>query len=272
MRSRFQPVLTLLFISALLLGCKAFDKATSDQPNTNSNSNSVIAKSNSATTTTDSADSDFVPSETGVEKEKPAAGKGNVQGKALFNEQPAVGVEVKLCKSFSQFVGGCSGETFKTKTDAAGEYLIKNVPPGEYEGLTVQVFNTPYYVFARSGYVSAAKYKIEADTTYFAPETHLFKNDLKVTSPKASSKVAAENIEVKWDAYPDAAYYKLSVFADTTTGAEAPYDYINRRVDELSIVMDKPLKPGSYNVKLEAYNASDRKLAQSSNDMKFSVK
>ena len=271
MKLRFETVLTLIFAIAILLGCNAAEKLSSNNA-AGTNTNATTAKGTSPSPDAPLNEDGTIPSGTGTEKEKPAAGKGNVQGKAFFNEQPAAGVEVKLCKTFSRFVGGCSGETFKTKTDEAGEYLIKDVSPGVYEGLTVQVFNTPYYVFATSGIVAAAKYNIEADKTYFAPDTHLFKNDLKVTSPKASAKLAPENIEVKWDPYPDAAYYKLSIYADTGTGAEPPYDYIGRRVDDVSIVVDKPLKPGGYNAKVEAYNASDRKLAQSSNDLKFTVR
>lgn len=274
MSLRFEPVLTLVLVSVLLLGCKAFENVASNLANTNANTNSTTARANSSPSSSAAEpDADgFIPSGTGTEKEKPSAGKGNVQGKAMFNEQPAVGVEVKLCKTFNQYMGGCGGETLKAKTDAAGEYFFKDVAPGEYEGLTVQVFNTPYYVFATSGFVSAAKYKIEADKTYFAPDTHLFKNDLKVTSPKAGSKIAPENIEVKWDAYPDAAYYKMSVHADSASGAETVYDFINKRVDGDSFVLDKPLKAGSYSVKVEAFNSNDRKLSQSSSDMKFSVR
>jgi hypothetical protein len=268
MHLRPVTVLTLLLTAALLLGCKAAEKLTS----TNSaNTNTETARTASPSPAQGS-DDDIVPSGTGVEKEKPAAGKANVQGKAFYNEKPAAGVEVKLCKTFNRFFGGCGGDTFTAKTDEAGEYLIKNVPPGTYEGLTVRVFNTPYYVFATSGVISAAKYEIESDKTYFAPDSHLFKNDLKLQSPKAGAKVAADGVEVKWDAYPDAAYYKLSLFADSTTTAEAPYDFIGKRVDDVSIVVDKPLKPGTYNVKVEAYNANERKLAQTSDDMKFSVK
>jgi hypothetical protein len=206
-----------------------------------------------------------------VEKEKPAAGKANVQGKVFYNEQPAAGVEVKLCETFNQYFGGCGGETFTTKTDSAGEYLIKNVPPRIYEGLTVKVFNTPYYVFATSGIVQTAKYKIEEDQTFFAPDTNLFKQDLKLLNPKAGAKIGASNIEVKWDAYPDAAYYKFSIYADSSSGAKTEYDYINRRVDGVSYVLDKPLAPGSYTCKLEAYNGNDIKLSQSPDDIKFTV-
>ena len=271
MRLRPETSLTLVVLAVMLLGCKAAQNLAGNQ-NANANGNTATNRTNTNSPTTVQNEDGTIPSGTGTEKEKPAAGKGNVQGKALFNEQPAVGVEVKLCKSFNRFMGGCSGESFTTKTDDAGEYLIKNVPPGVYEGLTVRVFNTPYFVFATSGIVSAAKYNIEADKTYFAPDTNLFKNDLKVVSPKMNAKLGPENVEVKWDAYPDAAYYKLSVYADTATGAEPPYDFIGRRVDELSIVIDKALKPGTYNLRVDAYNESDHKLAQNGTDVKFSVK
>lgn len=274
MSSRFvDPILTLVFVSALLLGCKGLSGDKTSNTNSTSPSSANNSTTSKANNTSVEPDEDgTIPSGTGTEKEKPAPGTGNVQGKAMFNEQPAAGVEAKLCEKFNQFFGGCSGKTYTAKTDSAGEYLIKNVPPGTYEGLTVRVFNTPYYVFATSGIITAAKYNIEADKTYFAPDSNLFKNDLKVTAPKSGAKVAPEGIEIKWDAYPDAQYYKLSVYADTSTGAEAEYDYIGRRVDETSVVVEKALKPGTYNIKLEAYNPNDIKLAQSSNDIKITVK
>ncbi|HYE75147.1 MAG TPA: hypothetical protein VEF04_17530, partial [Blastocatellia bacterium] len=171
----------------------------------------------------------------------------------------------------SQYLSGCGGETFTAKTDSAGEYLIKNVPPRVYEGLIAKVFNTNYYVFATSGIVSAAKYNIEDGKTFFAPDANLFKNDLKILNPKAGSKTSGSNIEVKWDAYPDAAYYKFSIHADSSSGAQTEFDYINKRVDGLSFVLDKPLAPGSYTCKVQAFNANDIKLAESSDDIKFTV-
>ena len=274
MRLRSETVLTLIFVLTLFLGCKTFEKLTSNSAaNSNVNaktaSNSTNTSSNSTADDVEPNEDGTIPSGTGVEKEKPAPGKGNVQGKAFYNEKPAAGVDVKLCKTFNQFFGGCSGDTFTAKTDENGEYVIKNVPPGIYEGLTVRVFNTQYYVFATSGIISAAKYEIEADKTYFAPDTNLFKNDLKLVSPKAGSKIAADGIEIKWEPYPDAAYYKFSINADT---GETEYDFINKRVDDTSYVLDKALKPGSYRVEVEAFNANDHKLAQSADDIKFTVK
>jgi hypothetical protein len=267
-KGRLTVAFVLLSV-ALMSGCKP-----SGEVNSNAAGGTAAANANAANTSappTKSESDGTIASGTGVEKEKPSAGKGNVQGKAFFNGQPAVGVEVKLCEKFSRFVGGCSGEQFTTKTDSNGEYLIKDVPPRIYEGLTVKVFDTPYYVFATSGFVSSAKYKIEEGKTFFAPDTNLFKQDLKLLSPKAGSKTGPDNIEVKWDAYPDAAYYKMSVYADTASGAKAENDFIGRRVDGQSFTLDKPLTPGSYNPRIEAYNSNDVKLAQSAGDIKFTV-
>jgi hypothetical protein len=262
-------VAAILFSALVISGCNSPGGVNSNPPSSSSNTNTGTAKS-SAPSAKPNADG-TIPSGTGIEKEKPAAGKGNVQGRAFYNGQPAEGVEVKLCETFSQYLGGCGGETFTAKTDSAGEYLIKNVPPRIYEGLIVKVFNTDYYVFATSGIVQSAKYKIEEGQTFFAPDTHLYKNDLKLLSPRAGSKIGASNIEVKWEAYPDAAYYKFSIYADSSSGAKTEYDYINKRVDGLSYVLDKPLSQGSYTCKVEAYNGSDIKLSQSSSDIKFAV-
>ncbi|HKC63150.1 MAG TPA: hypothetical protein VKB86_05905 [Pyrinomonadaceae bacterium] len=244
---------------------------SSNEANSNQSASANTTATKSTPTTAEPDSNGLISSGTGVEKEKPEAGKANVQGKVFYNEKPVEGVEVKLCEKFSQYVDGCSGETFTTKTDSNGEYLFKNVPPKIYEGLTVKVFNTPYYVFATSGIVQSAKYKIEADKTFFAPDTNLFKSDLKVLTPKAGSKIDGNNIEVKWDAYPDAAYYKMSIYADLSSGAQTNYDYINKRIDGLSYTLDKPLAPGSYTCKVEAYNGNDRKLSESSDDIKFTV-
>jgi hypothetical protein len=266
-RRAFAPILLSVI---LMWGCKSAVEVNSNSTARPANTSTNTAKTTAPPATKPNADG-TIPSGTGVEKEKPAPGKGNVQGKALYNGQPAAGVEVKLCETFNQYLGGCGGETFTAKTDSGGEYLIKNVTPRTYEGLIVRVFDTKYYVFATSGIIQSAKYKIEADQTFFAPDANLFKNDLKLLSPKAGAKVGPSNIEVKWDSYPDAAYYKFSIYADSSSGAVTEYDYINKRVDGTSYVLEKPLSPGSYTCKVEAYNGNEIKLSQSASDIKFTV-
>jgi hypothetical protein len=258
----------LCLLTIFMWGCMGAREKTSNG-NNSSAGNSANARASTSPATPDK--DDIIHSGAGEEKEKPPAGKANVAGKVFFNEKPAAAIEVKLCEKFNRYFGGCGGQIFPAKTDANGEYLIKGVPPGIYEGLTAKVFDTPYYVFATSGFVGAAKYKLEADQTFFAPNSNLFKSDLKLLAPKAGAKVAAENIEVKWDSYPDAAYYKFSINADTASGAKTEYDYINKRIDGTSYVLDKPLAPGAYSCKVTAYNGNDVKLSESSSDIKFTV-
>ena len=76
---------------------------------------------------------------------------------------------------------------------------------------------------------------------------------------------------MKWDAYPDAAYYKLSIHADIAAGAKTEYDHIGRRVDGTSFALDKPLAPSTYTCKVEAHNSDDVKLSQTASDVKFTV-
>ncbi len=208
--------------------------------------------------------------ETGVEKIKPAPGTGNVQGKVMYNGKPVANIEVKLCEKFSQYIGGCSGKIYTARSDADGDYVITNVEPKTYEGLTVKVFETDMYVFATTGIagVSASKYEVAADKTLFIRPTHLFKADLKTLNPKAGSKVSAQNLELKWEAYPDAAYYKISLYPDEMS-VTSPY--IGQRVEGNSFVLDKPLPKGSYRWKIEAYNGADQKLSEGPDDFKFTV-
>jgi len=206
----------------------------------------------------------------GVEKVKPAPGTGNVQGKVLYNGAPVENIEVRLCETFSRFLSGCGGKIYTAKTDKDGDFVITNVPPKEYEGLTVRVFDTDSYVFATTGLagISATKYNVVADKTLFVAPTHLFKGDLKPVSPKAGSTVSAQDLELKWEPYPDAAYYKFTLYPDDH--AITP-PYIKERVDAASFKVSKPLEKGTYRWTIEAYNSSDRKLSESSDDYRFTI-
>src|SRR6266511_4168083 len=88
---------------------------------------------------------------TGIEKVKPAPGKGNVQGKVFYNSKPVENIEVKLCETFNQYLGGCSGKTYTAMTDKDGEYVITDVEPKVYEGLLARVFDTESFIFATTG-------------------------------------------------------------------------------------------------------------------------
>jgi hypothetical protein len=208
--------------------------------------------------------------ETGVEKIKPAPGTGNVQGKVLYNGKPAENIEVKLCEKFSQYLGGCSGKTYTARTDAGGEYVITNAEPKVYEGLIARVFETDSYVFAATGIagLSSTKYEVSADKTLFIKPTNLFKGDLKLLNPKAGAKVSTQNLELKWEPYPDAAYYKFSIYSEDMS-ITSPY--VNERVEATSFAIDKPLQKGTYRWRVEAYNDANQKLSESGDDIKFTI-
>jgi hypothetical protein len=206
-----------------------------------------------------------------IEKVKPAPGTGNVQGKVLYNGAPVENIDVRLCETFSRFLSGCGGKIYTAKTDKDGDYVITNVPPKEYEGLTVRVFDTDSYVFATTSIagISATKYNVEAGKTLFVDPTNLFKVDLKLENPKAGSTIAGQDVEFKWDAYPDAAYYKLTLTPDNHLSESR---YSKQRVDGTSFKAAKLLEPGGYQWKVEAYNSSDKKLSESADDITFTVK
>ena len=244
---------SLLFaVAVALTGCGGINKST-----TNSESSAAT-------------NAGGVQPEAGVEKAKPAPGTGNVQGKVLYNNQPVENIEIKLCETFNRFMGGCSGQAYTARTDRDGEYLITNVTPKTYEALTARVFDTDSYVFATSGIagLSAAKYEVAADKTFFVSSIHLFKSDLKILNPKAGAKVTSTGLELKWDSYPDAAYYKFSVHPDDSS-ITSPY--INERVEATAFVLDKPLEKGTYRWRVDAFNKDNRKLSESADDIKFTV-
>lgn len=225
---------------------------------------------NSEASESSASKSDGGQPEAGVEKAKPAAGTGNVQGKVLYNSQPVENIEVKLCETFNRFMGGCTGQAYTVRTDKAGEYLFTNVAPKTYEALTARVFDTDSYVFATSGIagISAAKYDVAADKTFFVTSIHLFKGDLKTLNPKAGTKVSAQGLELKWEPYPDATYYKFSIYPDDSS-ITSPYT--NERVETTSFALEKPLEKGTYRWRVDAFNKDNRKLSESADDIKFTV-
>src|SRR5688572_11247602 len=226
--------------------------------------------SNKSGTRSESANSaSALRGEEQVEKAKPAAGMGNVQGEVFFNSQPVENIEVKLCETFSRFLSGCGGKIHTARTVKGGEFVITNVAPKTYEALTAKVFDTDSYVFATVGFgVSSAKYDVVADKTFFVNPIHLFKSNLKIVNPKAAAKMSPQGWEVKWEPYPEAAYYKFSIF---TEGSSVPSPYINKRVEDTSFGLDKALAKGTYRLQVSAFNKDDKKLAESADEIEFSV-
>src|SRR5687768_7297987 len=134
-----------------------------------------IANKNSGSTSGSDASGSRPAAEVGVEKVKPAAGKGNVQGRIFYNSKPVENIEVRLCETFNQYFGGCGGKIYTARSDSNGDYVITDVEPKVYEGLLAKVFDTDSSVFATTGIagISSNKYEIVADKTLFVSPTHL---------------------------------------------------------------------------------------------------
>ena len=265
-KAKFNVLLAVALIVFVSLACGNLSKYANKET---TNSNTTIVTTNTKTratpktTTTDEGEST-----SGAERQKPAAGKGNVQGKVLFNDQPVEGIEVKICEKFSTIMGiRCDGKSKTTKTGADGVYVIADLDPMTYGGLTAKVYKTNYYIYPREQIMTPKRFAVEADKTIFANDISLFKNDLKVTNPKSGAKVEAQGLELKWDAYPDAAYYKVSLYPDG--GGMPPVNA--ERVDDPVYSVTEPLTNGKYRIRLEAYNANNNKLAETGDDIKFNV-
>ncbi len=202
------------------------------------------------------------------QKEAPAEGTGNVQGTVFYNDAPVAGINVTLCQSFSRFVGGCSGDQFEATTADDGVFVVADVTPGEYEGLLVSVFDTGEVQFATSGIVNAKTYSVKAGKTLFVDPTHLYRTDLAVTGPPAGSQVSAEGLAITWDAYPDAAYYELSLQSEDV-GTPSPVT--GQRVDATTFSPPKRLVSGSYRIMVSAFNAKGRQLAENASGYVITV-
>lgn len=267
--SALLAVAAILFVS---LACGNLSKYANQNAGNSNTTIVTTTNSNARTkpTVPPSVTETEAESTSGAERQKPAAGKGNVQGKVLYNDQPVEGIEIKICETFSTVMGiRCSGKTKTTKTGADGVYVVADLDPMTYGGLTAKVFKSNYYIYPYEGLtaLSAKRFTVEADKTIFADDISLFKDDLKITNPKSGAKVAAEGLELKWEPYPDAAYYKVSLYPDA--GGVPPINA--ERVDDPTYAVSEPLASGKYRLRVESYNANNRKLAETSNEIKFTV-
>ena len=206
-----------------------------------------------------------------AERVKPNPGKGNVQGQVFYNSKPVENIEVKLCEKFDRMISslGCRGKTHKASTDREGYFVLTDIEPGKYQGLLVRVFNTESYIVATKGIggLDNVEHDVAANQTLFVDPKHLFKTDLKPVNPESGERVKGQKPELKWQAYPDATSYKVSLYPKDIK-AQGLY---NQVVKTNILIPDKPLSKGEYTWKIEAYNGEDKKLSESEDGIKFIV-
>jgi hypothetical protein len=171
---------------------------------------------------------------------------------------------VELCADFSSF-SGCGSEPVSGKTDENGRYLFKNVDPGVY-ALSVKVFDSDDWLYISSGILSSAEFEVEPGETLVIGVQNIFKLDVKLLAPTNGSKVAGDEVLLDWDDYPEADYYKVSMYPD-----EGDAILIEKRVNESSYQTDLlPVNCG-YRWSVEAFNSDRVKIAETAEQFDFVV-
>jgi hypothetical protein len=196
---------------------------------------------------------------------QPQAGTGSIAGRLLWNGQPVVGTEVKLCEKMGMFTG-CEGKQVTAVTDANGIYLLANVPPGEY-ALVFHAIDRDSWVYVTSSFIKAKKFPVEADKTLVLEDQHLYKYDLKQLSPAEKAQVSEAQPTLKWEAYPGAAYYEVYLAPE---GALATILRVKHHT-ETEITPNQPLLECEYVWQIEAHNSQGVMIAKYDGYSHFNV-
>ncbi|MBU1660316.1 MAG: carboxypeptidase-like regulatory domain-containing protein [Chloroflexi bacterium] len=202
-------------------------------------------------------------SEPMIEVPPPESGKSNAVGRILWNGQPVIGTEVKLCEEMG-LITGCEGIQFSTTTDEQGYYLFVNVIPGQY-AIVVHAIDVDRWLFitARLG-LSPKKHTLEAGKTLELGSQHIYKFDLYQISPAEGEQVDEAEPTLRWDVYPDAAYYE--VYVSPQNG-----DSIREKLTSNEFTVNKNLLNCEYSWQVEAFNAQEVKIAEHEGYMHFLV-
>jgi len=205
------------------------------------------------------------PPTAAIDVPPPNPGTGNVVGRVLWNIQPVVGTEVKLCEEFGRF-SGCEGVSFSTSTDENGYFVFANIQPGEY-ALAVHGIDANIWHFTTEEFgINAKKYLVVADQTIQVGDQHIHKFDLSLIYPKDDDRISEPQPTLQWDAYPDAAYYEVYLRPD-----HGETIFSSERVTTNEITPSSPLPTCEYRWQVEAFNAQGIEIAENARYFYFYV-
>ncbi|MCG2788447.1 MAG: hypothetical protein L6405_00655 [Actinomycetia bacterium] len=187
----------------------------------------------------------------------PNEGCGNVAGRVFWNSTPVNGAKVLLCENFN-IISGCEGKKYESLTDEKGVYVVENIPVEEY-ALLMQLPGEENYIYAGNIIKGATKIKIEEGKTISLEQMHIFKTDLKLTSPSDKEEIETRNPTLSWEAYQDADYYLIYLAAEAGDIGKL----IDEKVKENSYQVKADLLRCKFTWKIEAFNQYGRKIAES---------
>ena len=190
-----------------------------------------------------------------------AEGKSNVAGLVLWNDQPVPKAAVWLCEGFE---GGCVGRyQYRTNTDRNGYYVFENVTPGKYV-VAINSFSTAWFIFYFDSEENREQ-EVVAGKDLILDPWNIWKMDLTITYPSYRKAIAEEFPTFKWNAYPDAAYYKITLYYDadeTFNGWDLHQLLDGERVDKNEYTPSEALTTCEYYWYVDAYNAQGTLIAQ----------
>lgn len=184
----------------------------------------------------------------------PAKGKANVIGLVLWNDQPVGNVWVKLCEEFDSF--GCSGNKYDFTTDQEGYFVFRDVVPGEYI-VAIELSGTDWWQFYFNSQQSKSQ-KVSAGKNLILDPWNIYKIDLGVLAPKIEQNLPLDKPTLRWDAYPGAAYYEISMYNKKST-----WILRNKRVDKNEFTPEQPMEGCKYFWYVEVYNSRGTLISRS---------
>lgn len=226
-----------------------------------------------ATTATDTSSSQLAdepsdqpspPAQVEYTGPQPAAGRGALSGRVVWNDEPVAGAAVRICTDASTF-SGCEGETFDTTTGEDGAYLFTDVTPGEYT-ILVKESGAEDYVFATTLSMDGETVTIAADEGLAVGDFPLVRFDLVLTGPADDARVQDAQPVLTWEPYPGAASYEVALMPDA--GASV---FTSQEVSEPTITPPAPLLTCEYSWWVEAFNEAGVQIGESPDHFAFNV-
>ena len=195
----------------------------------------------------------------------PEPGTGNLMGRIIWNSQGVAGNPVILCEEIS-YDFGCLGEKREAETDEYGVYVFANLPPGEYALATKSVDTDGGWLYVTSGFTASAKFPVESGETLNAGDLVLTKTDVVLLSPGDREKIDDPRPTLKWEAYPEAASYVV------TLKGEYAYAVVDREwVESNEYQVEEDLLNCEYFWFVDVYNAYQEKIVDGTHGSKFYV-